>query len=85
MTPLSKKRVLIVEDDAEIRNSFVQIVNSSEKFAVVNAYGSSEDAIKHLNQDKPDYVLMDIELPGMNGIQGSRIIRTRAPRAKLSW
>ena len=40
-----KKRVLIVEDDQEIRNSFTLIVNSSQKFTVVNAYGNSEDAI----------------------------------------
>ena len=83
MTPLSKKRVLIVEDDAEIRNSFVLIVNSSEKFAVVNSYGNCEDAIKHLNHDKPDYVLMDIELPGMNGIQGSKIIKDKSPASEI--
>ena len=59
--PVTKKRVLIVEDDSEIRNSFVLIVNSSQKFAVINAYGSCEEAIKHLGHDKPDYVLMDIE------------------------
>lgn len=83
MTPQSKKRILIVEDDAEIRNSFVMIVNSSEKFAVVNAYGTCEEAIKHLGHDKPDYVLMDIELPGMSGIQGSRIIKDKSPSSEI--
>lgn len=83
MIPATKKRVLIVEDDAEIRNSFVLIVNSSEKFGVVNAYGSCEEAIKHLGADKPDYVLMDIELPGMNGIQGTRIIKDKSPNSEI--
>ena len=83
MTLLSKKRVLIVEDDAEIRNSFVHIVNSSDKFGVVNAYGSSEDAIKHLNHDKPDYVLMDIQLPGMSGIQCSKVIKDKSPSTEI--
>ena len=83
MIPVTKKRVLIIEDDAEIRNSFVLIVNSSQKFAAINAYGSCEDAIKHLGQDKPDYVLMDIELPGMNGIQGTRIIKDKCPTAEI--
>ncbi|MBL7862786.1 MAG: response regulator transcription factor [Cyclobacteriaceae bacterium] len=79
-----KKRVLIVEDDAEIRNSFSLIVNSSPKFTVVNTYGSCEETIKHLNQDKPDIVLMDVELPGgMNGIQGTRIIKEKAPQAEI--
>lgn len=83
MIPVTKKRVLIVEDDAEIRNSFVTIVNSSEKFGVANAYGSCEEAIKHLAQDKPDYVLMDIELPGMNGIQGTRTIKEKSPGTEI--
>ncbi len=59
-----KKRVIIIEDDQEIRNSFTLIVNSSDKFAVVNAYGSCEEAIANLSRDKPEIALMDIELPG---------------------
>ncbi len=78
-----KKRVLIVEDDQEIRNSFSLIVNSSQKFAVVNAYGSCEDAISNINRDKPEIVLMDIELPGMNGIQGAKYIKEKYPHTEV--
>lgn len=79
-----KKRVLIVEDDPEIRSSFAMIVDSSQKFTVVNSYGSCEDAIKHLNSDKPDIVLMDIELPGgMNGIKGTKVIKDKSPNADI--
>ncbi|HMV10038.1 MAG TPA: response regulator transcription factor [Cyclobacteriaceae bacterium] len=72
-----KKRVVIIEDDQEIRESFNLIVNSSQRFAVVGAYGNCEDAIAALNRDKPEIVLMDIELPGMNGIKGTQIIRDK--------
>jgi DNA-binding NarL/FixJ family response regulator len=78
-----KKRVLIVEDDQEIRNSFVLIVNSSQKFTVVNAYGNCEEAINNLNRDKPEIVLMDVQLPGMNGIQGTKIIKEKAPHCDV--
>lgn len=78
-----KKRVLIVEDDQEIRNSFTLIVNSSQKFTVVNAYGKCEDAIDNLSRDKAEIVLMDIELPGMNGIQGTKIIKDKAPHTDI--
>lgn len=74
-----KKRVLLVEDDQEIRNSFTLIVNSSQKFVVVNSYGNCEDAIAVLNRDKPEIILMDIELPGMNGIQGTKMIKDKSP------
>lgn len=78
-----KKRVMIVEDDQEIRNSFTLIVNSSQKFIVVNAYGNSEDAIDNLHRDKPEIVLMDIELPVMNGIQATKIIKDKAPHIDI--
>lgn len=84
MTAPFKKRVLIIEDDPEIRNSFGLIVNSSPKFYLVNSYGNCEDAIKHLNADKPDIVLMDIELPGgMNGIQGTKVIKEKSPHSDI--
>lgn len=78
-----KKRVLIVEDDEEIRNSFTLIVNSSQKFSVVNAYDNSEDAVKNILRDKPEIVLMDIELPGMNGISGAKFIKDRSPHTEI--
>lgn len=78
-----KKRVMIVEDDQEIRNSFTLIVNSSQKFTVVNTYGNSEDAIDNLHRDKPEIVLMDIELPVMNGIQATKIIKDKAPHVDI--
>jgi DNA-binding NarL/FixJ family response regulator len=78
-----KKRVMIVEDDQEIRNSFGLIVNSSQKFTVINSYGNCEDAIGALLRDKPEIVLMDIELPGMNGIQGTKIIKDKSPHTDI--
>jgi DNA-binding NarL/FixJ family response regulator len=84
MTEETKKRVLIVEDDKEIRNSFAVIVNSSPKFFVVSSYGSCEEAIKHIPADKPDIVLMDIELPGgMNGIKGAKVIKDKWPSTDI--
>lgn len=79
-----KKRVLIIEDDPEIRSSFAMIVDSSQKFTVVNSYSNCEDAIKHINSDKPDIVLMDVELPGgMNGIKGTKIIKDKSPHSDI--
>lgn len=78
-----KKRVLIIEDDNEIRNSFVLIVNSSQRFIVANSYNNCEDAIKHLSQDRPEIILMDIELPGMNGIAGTKIIKDKIPHVEV--
>jgi DNA-binding NarL/FixJ family response regulator len=78
-----KKRVVIIEDDQEIRNSFSLIVNSSQNFIVVNTYNNCEDAIRHLHTDRPNNVLMDIELPGINGIKGTKIIKDKYPSADV--
>lgn len=78
-----KKRVMIVEDDQEIRESFSLIVNSSDRFTVTGAYGNCEDAIAALNRDKPEIVLMDIELPGMNGIKGTQIVRDKSQNTEV--
>jgi DNA-binding NarL/FixJ family response regulator len=60
------------------------IVDSSQKFTVVNGYSNCEDAIKHLHSDKPDIVLMDVELPGgMNGIKGTKIIKEKSPNSDI--
>jgi len=78
-----KKRVLVVEDDLEIRNSFTLIINSSQKFMVVNAYSRCEEAIENLNKDRAEIVLMDIELPGMNGIHGTKLIKDKSPHTEV--
>jgi len=84
MSSEPKKRVLIIEDDPEIRSSFTMIVDSSQKFTVVNGYSNCEDAIKHLHTDRPDIVLMDVELPGgMNGIKGTKIIKEKSPNSDI--
>lgn len=68
-------RVAIVEDDHEIRQLLQLIINGSPGFICENAYESCEAAIPELLKSKPDIVLMDIDLPGMNGVDGVRLIR----------
>jgi DNA-binding NarL/FixJ family response regulator len=84
MALTAKKRVLIIEDDPEIRHSFQVIVNSSQNFIVANGYANCEAAIKHLPTDRPEIVLMDVGLPGgMNGIQGTKIIKEKSPGTEI--
>jgi DNA-binding NarL/FixJ family response regulator len=70
-----RKRVVIIEDDVDLANGFGLIINSSDKFQVIRTYDNCEDAIKNLKHDKPDVVLMDIQLPGMNGLKGTQEIK----------
>lgn len=62
-------KVGIVEDEKQIRESLVILINGSEGFSCKHAYETAEDAIKEIPSLNLDVVLMDIHLPGKNGIE----------------
>lgn len=74
-----KKRIIIVEDNISIREGFRAVLETIEKYEVMNLYSNVEEALEHLDQDLPDVVLMDIELPGMDGIAGTTRIKKQYP------
>jgi DNA-binding NarL/FixJ family response regulator len=71
--------VSIVEDDDDIRESLALIINSTDGFSCNNTYGECWPAIKGIDKDLPDVMLMDIGLPGMSGIEGIRKIKEKHP------
>jgi len=73
-------RVAIIEDDETIRDGFTYLVNAAANYSVVNAYPSVEEALPHLVADKPDVILLDIELPGMKGTDAIPKIKTLLPK-----
>jgi len=75
----SPKRIIIVEDDNIIRNAFVTLIQQSGDYTVANAYSNAEAAIKNVKDDAPDICLMDIELPGMNGIEAIPKMKALSP------
>jgi len=78
-----KKRVAIVENDKILLDCFTYIVNSSEKFTVVGSYDSAEEVIAELPRKKVEIILMDIELPGMNGIDATELIKEKYPHIEV--
>jgi DNA-binding NarL/FixJ family response regulator len=76
-------RICIVEDDNLIRDGFALLIGSTYGFQIVNTYSNCEDCLKHLQTDQPDVILMDIELPGMNGIEGIKKVKKINPRINI--
>lgn len=72
-------RIVIVEDDSIIREGFVSVIEEQENFICTGSYDTCEDAIKNFEKDSPDIILMDIELPGISGIEGIRRIKKVYP------
>ena len=83
MKTQSPKRIIIVEDDHIIRNAFVTLIQQNGDYTVANAYSNAEAAIKNVKDDAPDICLMDIELPGMNGIEAIPKIKALSPNTQV--
>lgn len=80
---MKETKIVIIEDDEIFREAFKLLLNSSSHYEVVNTYGNCEEAIEHLNEDMPHIVIMDINLPGMNGIDATKIIKGMSPKINI--
>lgn len=62
-------RVAIIEDDETIREGYAFLIGNTKGYKIVGTYVSYEEAVKRIASDKPDVILLDVELPGITGIE----------------
>jgi DNA-binding NarL/FixJ family response regulator len=75
--------VVIVEDATWMRENLVREINAAPGFRCVNHYRTAEEALEGIPADQPDVVLMDINLPGMDGVECIRRLRANLPKVKF--
>ena len=78
-----KARLCIVEDNEHVKEGYELLLSSHERYVVAGSYTTMEAAIKRLGYDKPDVVLVDVDLPGMNGIEGIKRMREKRPSTRF--
>jgi DNA-binding NarL/FixJ family response regulator len=83
MNEAPKKTVIIFEDNSHLRDSLYFLVNTSENFECVAAYPDTRQALSHVRKINPDVIIMDIEMPVMNGIDTTRLIKSEFPNMKI--
>lgn len=76
-------RVVIIEDNAEFREVLASYIRDYEKLKLIQSYSDCEQALKYLNIDRPNLVLMDIGLPGISGIEGTARIKAKLPKTEV--
>jgi len=75
--------VSIVEDSDKFRETLARVLNRAEGFRCLSHYPNAEEALKALPNDKPEVVLMDINLPGMNGVECVRQLKQLMPTIQV--
>lgn len=72
-------KVALIEDQRTLREGFSVLIDCTPGFRCTGAFRTMEEALGKIGYDLPDAVLVDIGLPGMNGIEGVRILKERYP------
>lgn len=73
-------KITIIEDDETIRNGYAYLIGATEGYEVVSTYSSYDEAAKKITTDHPDVVLLDIELPGTNGVDAIPKLKKLLPQ-----
>ncbi len=76
-------RVLIVDDHPVVREGLAAVLEDTKDVRVVGAVGSAEEALASVAVGLPDVVLLDLELPGMNGVDAIPRLTAAAPRPRV--
>ena len=75
--------VSIVEDNDQLRETLARLIGRTAGFACVGQHATAEAALENVPMEKPDVVLMDINLPGMNGVECVRKLKQLLPQTQV--
>ena len=76
-------RVLLADDHAIMRDGLKALLSVSPDISVVAEVGNGRDAVRRTLELKPDVVIMDISMPGLNGVEAARLIRDKCPGTRI--
>lgn len=76
-------RVIIVDDDALIRDSLKMLLELEEEFQVLGLAGNGQEALELCQEELPDLVLMDIRMPIMDGVLGTKKLKELYPQVRV--
>ena len=83
MTESIHTRVFIVEDQPQLLKNLVKVLGTFEELEVVGTSQDGEDAVEDILRVRPQIVLLDLELPGINGIQVTQRVKRRASEVEI--
>ena len=80
---LGKIRVLLADDHEIVREGLASLLESQSDIEVIGQVGDGETAVNAARQTLPDVVVMDVSMPGMNGVEATRLLRAELPSVQV--
>ena len=80
---MPKIRILVADDHTLIRRGIVSLLNAQPDMEVVAEAGDGQEAIQKVSQTPPDIVIMDIGMPGLNGLDATKLIKGQSPSVQV--
>ena len=75
--------VCLFDDNTQLRDSISYLLEEAEGFACVGAFKDCSNILRDITKCNPDVVLMDIDMPGINGIEAVQMIKEKFPELKI--
>jgi len=76
-------KVAIFEDNNNMREGLFQLINGSQGFTCTGAFPNCDDLVNRIKSACPDVIVMDIEMPGISGIEGVKLVKENFPEIKI--
>ncbi len=76
-------RILVADDHPVVREGLVTMLSTEDEFEVVAEVGTGDDAIREANRIEPDILLLDLEMPGPDGIEVIKRVQSETPGVKI--
>ena len=78
-----KTRVALCEDNEDFRESLKQFIEDTPGYSVIASLSSAQDIIHAIGENTPEVILMDIDMPGMTGIEATSLVKSNFPNVQV--